>query len=142
MSISRRDFSKLAALATAGTLAPAALRATSPDQKIGYCAVGLGRISVDHFMPGLLQSQHSKLTGLVSGSPDKAKKLAAQYGIPPTSVYSYDQYDRIRDNPAIDAVYIGLPNGQHAEYTIAPPKPASTCSAKNPCAPPSPTPKR
>ena len=118
MSISRRDFSKLAALATAGTLAPAALRATSPDQKIGYCAVGLGRISVDHFMPGLLQSQHGKLTGLVSGSPDKAKKLAAQYGIPPTSVYSYDQYDRIRDNPAIDAVYIGLPNSQHAEYTI------------------------
>ena len=118
MPFSRRDFSKLAALTTAVALAPSPLRAQTQDRKIGYCAVGLGRISVEHFMPGLLQSQHGKLTGLVSGSPDKAHKLAAQYGLPATSVYSYEQYDRIRDNPSIDAVYIGLPNSQHAEYTI------------------------
>jgi predicted dehydrogenase len=111
----------MAGLAAASVLAPSALRgadAGEGDRKIGYCPVGLGRISVDHFMPGLLQSKHGKVTGLVSGSPDKARKLAAQYGVPASSIYTYEQYDRIRDNPAIDAVYIGLPNSMHAEYTI------------------------
>jgi predicted dehydrogenase len=69
-------------------------------------------------MPGLLQSQYGKVTGLVSGSPEKARKLAAQYGVPAASIYTYEQYDRMRDNPAIDAVYIGLPNSMHADYTI------------------------
>jgi len=108
-------------MAAASVLAPSALRATGAEvsgQKIGYCIVGLGRISLGHFLPGLLPSQHGKVTGLVSGSPDKAQKVAAQYGVPAASIYTYEQYDQIRDNPAIDAVYIGLPNSMHAEYTI------------------------
>ena len=116
-SITRRDFSKLAAFTTAATLAPQALHAAD-TKKTGYCIVGLGRISVGHFMPGLLQSKHGAVTGLVSGHPEKAQKLAAQYNVPPGSIYSYEQYDKIKDNPAIDAVYIGLPNSMHAEYTI------------------------
>ena len=121
MHVSRRDFSKLAGLAAASSLLPEARAAQGTPASaapVGYCIVGLGRISVDHFMPGLLASQHGRVTGLVSGTPDKAQKLAAQYQVPPSSVYSYEQYDRIRENPAIDAVYIGLPNSQHAEFTI------------------------
>ncbi len=118
MLLSRRGFTKLCGLAAAALLAPSSLRAQTPDRRIGYCVVGLGRISVDHFMPGLLHSRYSRVTGLVSGSPQKARKLAAQYGVPVSSIYTYEQYDRMRDNAAIDAVYIGLPNSMHAEYTI------------------------
>ncbi len=121
MPLSRRNFAKLSALAAASALTPRALRASSQgagSKKIGYCIVGLGRISVDHFMPGLLQSEHGTVTALVSGHDDKAAKLAAQYNVPKSSIYSYEEYDKIRDNPAIDAVYIGLPNSMHAEYTI------------------------
>ena len=125
MPFSRRDFSKLAGLAAASALVPNTLQAAPQpkpqaalNKKLGYCIVGLGRISVGHFMPGLLQSQHGRVTGLVSGHPDKAQKLAAQYKVPADSIYTYDQYDKIRDNSEIDAVYIGLPNSMHAEYTI------------------------
>lgn len=136
MPLSRRDFTRLSGLAAAASLlssearaaapattanplsSPAAAQASAAGKPIGYCIVGLGRISVDHFMPGLLTSQHGKVTALVSGHPDKANKLAAQYNVPLSSVYTYEQYDKIRDNPAIDAVYIGLPNSMHAEYTI------------------------
>ena len=122
MYLSRREFSRLTGLAAVSAAAPRLLHAAEGGPvtiaPVGYCIVGLGRISVDHFMPGLLQSQHGKVTGLVSGTPDKARTLAAQYGVPASSVYSYEQYDRIRDNPAIDAVYIGLPNSMHADYTI------------------------
>jgi predicted dehydrogenase len=124
-SLTRRDFARLAALSTAAALASSPLSARPrptpavvPAKKTGYCVVGLGRISVGHFMPGCLQSQHSTVTALVSGHPEKAQTLAAQYNVPSSSIYTYEQYDRIKDNPAIDAVYIGLPNSMHAEYTI------------------------
>jgi len=87
-------------------------------RKIGYGIVGLGRISMEHFMPAVRISQHSKVVALVSGHRDKAEKKAAEYGVSRQSIYSYDNYDAIAKNPEIDAVYIALPNGMHAEYSI------------------------
>ena len=87
-------------------------------KKIGYCIVGLGRISMDQFMPGVKISKDSTIVALVSGHRDKAERIADEYGVPHNAIYNYQNYDSIRDNPAIDAVYIALPNGMHAEYTI------------------------
>jgi predicted dehydrogenase len=87
-------------------------------KKIGYCIVGLGRISLNEFMPGVKISKDSKIVALVSGHRDKAERIADEYDVPKNAIYSYQNYDSIRDNPAIDAVYIALPNGMHAEYTI------------------------
>jgi predicted dehydrogenase len=69
-------------------------------------------------MRGVLQSSNSQITGLVSGHRDKAERIAAQYGVPKSSIYSYEDMDKFRDNKAIDAVYVALPNSMHAEYTI------------------------
>ena len=55
---------------------------------------------------------------LVSGHPDKANKLALRYGVNPKNIYNYQNYDTIRDNPEVDIIYIVLPNGMHAEYTV------------------------
>lgn len=90
----------------------------SGDKKIGYCIVGLGRISMGEFMPGLRIAKRSKLVALVSGHRPKAEKMADQYGLSHKAIYNYENYDTIRNNPEIDAVYIALPNGMHAEYTI------------------------
>jgi predicted dehydrogenase len=87
-------------------------------RKIGYCIVGLGRISLGQFMPGVRISQRARITALVSGHRDKAEKVAGEYGVPHEAIYSYENYGRIAHNPEIDAVYIALPNGMHAEYTI------------------------
>jgi predicted dehydrogenase len=87
------------------------------ERKVGYCVIGLGTIA-DHFMRGVQGSSSSKITGLVSGHRDKAERIAAQYGVPKSSIYSYEDMDRFRDNKAIDAVYVALPNSMHAEYTI------------------------
>jgi predicted dehydrogenase len=91
---------------------------SAAGRKIGYCIVGLGRISMGQFMPGVRISQRSRITALVSGHRDKAEKIASQYGVPREAIYSYENYEEIAHNPAIDAVYIALPNGMHAEYTI------------------------
>ena len=112
----RRSFARLAAATTAALTLPQA--AFPQAKKIRYAAVGLGRISLQHFMPGTRMGSLGQITALVSGHRDKALKYAAEYNIPEANIYSYEQYDRIRDNPDIDAVYIGLPNSMHAEYTI------------------------
>ena len=135
MSSSRRDFLKQAS--SAATLAaissglfsgksfaqqaPLSSPTNSPSQntrKIGYCIVGLGRISMGEFMPGVRLSKQSKIVALVSGHRPKADRIAAQYGVASHAIYNYENYDTIRNNPEIDAVYIALPNGMHAEYTI------------------------
>jgi predicted dehydrogenase len=54
----------------------------------------------------------------VSGHRPKAEQQAAMYGVPDSAIYNYENYDHIADNNEIDAVYIALPNGMHAEYTI------------------------
>ncbi|WP_047491251.1 Gfo/Idh/MocA family protein [Terriglobus sp. TAA 43] len=115
--LNRRDFVRLAAAASAATSLPATMLPQAP-KKIRYAAVGLGRISCQHFMPGTKLGQYGEITGLVSGHPDKAAKFAAEYGVPQKNIYTYETYDQMKNNPDIDAVYIGLPNNMHAEYTI------------------------
>lgn len=117
MTISRREFSKLGVLGVAAhTLSAVPVLGQSAQKKIGYCVIGLGRIA-DHHMRGIAQSSSAAVTALVSGHRDKAEKLAAQYGVPKDSIYSYEDMDRIRENKNIDAVIVCLPNSMHAEYT-------------------------
>jgi predicted dehydrogenase len=92
--------------------------AAAPGKKLGYALVGLGSLSEHQIAPALLKTQHCKLTGLVSGHPDKAKAWAQQYNVPEKNIYGYDNFDHIKDNPDIDVVYVVLPNGMHAEYTV------------------------
>ena len=115
--MNRRDFTKLSAAALAATQLPLQAQ-PSGIKPIGYAAVGLGTIS-DIFMRACANSHSAKITALVTGHPkEKGEKYAAKYGIPASSIYTYETFDRIRDNKAVDAVYIGLPNSMHAEYTL------------------------
>jgi predicted dehydrogenase len=117
LTFTRRDLVRLAAAGTILRYAPSVIHAED-DRRVGYCIIGLGRISMDHFMPAVKMSRHSKITGIVSGHSGKAEKIAAEYGVPPKAIYSYQDCDRMADNKDIDAVYVALPNNMHAEYTI------------------------
>jgi predicted dehydrogenase len=116
MTLTRRDFAKLGTLTLAAGFAPL-LHAQPSAKKTGYAVIGLGRIA-GHFMPGARNTTNSQITALVSGHRDKADRIAAEYGIPSSSIYNYENFDEIAHNPAVDAVYVALPNSMHAEYTI------------------------
>lgn len=88
-----------------------------PAQRVGFAIVGLGRLSLDELLPAFAESTQARPTALVSGSPEKMATVARQYGIPPESCYSYAEFDRIRDNAAVQAVYIVLPNAMHRSFT-------------------------
>ena len=114
--MNRREFARVSALSLAATQFSSAADA-QPQRKIGYAAVGLGQIS-SIFMRAVANSSTTKITGLVSGHPDKAARFADMYAVPRSSIYSYEDFDRIRENKDIDATYIGLPNSIHKDYTI------------------------
>lgn len=112
--MNRRKFGQ--ALAAGCGVAPLLL--AQAGKKLRYCPVGLGRISLNHFMPGTRLSQFSEITAVTTGHREKGLKAASEYKFPEKNIYSYETFDEIRNNKDIDAVYIGLPNSMHAEYTI------------------------
>ena len=87
-------------------------------RKVGWAVVGLGELALGEILPGFRESKFANLVALVSGDPGKAKQTAEVYGVSPDAIYSYENFDRIRDNPKIEVVYIVLPNSLHAEYTV------------------------
>lgn len=88
------------------------------DQRVGYALVGLGHLTLNQILPAFGTCKKSKVVALVSGSPEKMQKVAAQYGVKKESCYSYADYDKLKDNKEVQAIYIVLPNGMHAEYTV------------------------
>jgi predicted dehydrogenase len=99
--------------------AAAQAQPAAPGKKLGFALVGLGSLSENQIAPALAaKTKLCKLTGLVSGHPDKAKAWAQKYGVPEKNIYSYQNFDDIKNNPDIDVVYVVLPNAMHAEYTI------------------------
>ncbi|HZP16838.1 MAG TPA: Gfo/Idh/MocA family oxidoreductase [Terriglobales bacterium] len=112
----------LLAANVAGTLlkdAHAQLRVPDPPgKKLGWAIVGLGSLAINQILPAFAKCEKAKVVAFVSGHPDKANKLALRYGVNPKNIYNYQNYDSIKDNPEVDIIYIVLPNGMHAEYTV------------------------
>ncbi len=84
--------------------------------QIRYAVVGAGWISQIAFMPSVAQSGNSQMAAIVTGNDKVAGELAAFYGI--EHVCGYDGYDALVASDKIDAVYIALPNSQHADFAI------------------------
>jgi predicted dehydrogenase len=89
-----------------------------PHMRVRYAVVGLGHLALEEILPALSSCKKSMLTALVSGSPEKMKKVAAQYGIKEENCYSYQTYDQLKTNKEVDVIYIVLPNSLHKEYVI------------------------
>ena len=66
----------------------------------------------------MLSCTKAKLTGVISGTPSKIKAWQRQYNIPDKNCYNYENFDNIRDNPDIDAVYVITPNALHHQQVI------------------------
>jgi predicted dehydrogenase len=88
------------------------------EKQLGIALVGLGKYSTGQLAPALLETKLCKLTGIVTGSSEKAKDWSSKYKIPDKNIYNYQNFDSIADNPEIDIVYVVLPVSMHAEYTI------------------------
>lgn len=123
---SRRDFlQKLSASALSLPFIPS-LASAEPDQgnefpyqgqvlRVAICGLGSYGTRVADAMQS---SKMAKLVGVISGTPSKVKDWQAKYNIPEKNCYNYENFDAIKDNKDIDAVYIITPNSLHKPQAI------------------------
>jgi predicted dehydrogenase len=88
------------------------------DRRLGWAVAGLGNFATSYQIPALGRARYSELKGLVSGNPKKAAEIAARTGVAEGSVYSYETFDQIADNPEIDVVYVVTPNSLHRDLVV------------------------
>ena len=86
-------------------------------KKLNVALCGLGRYA-NILANGLAESEYCQLSGIITGTPEKAQSWKAKYNIPQKNIYNYESFDKIADNKDIDLIYVVLPNGMHKEYTI------------------------
>ncbi|MEI9927545.1 MAG: Gfo/Idh/MocA family oxidoreductase [Sphingomonas sp.] len=115
MELARRD---LLLAAASGAFLSSGIARAAPERPLGYAIVGLGAYGLGVIAPQFANCAHSRLAAVVSGDPARARRVAAEHGLPERAIYSYETFDRIRDNPDVDIVYVCLPNAMHAEYVI------------------------
>lgn len=65
-------------------------------------------------IPAIRMSERGELTAVASRSQEAADAYAAEWGIP----QAFGSYEALLESDAVDAVYIGLPNHLHAEWSI------------------------
>ena len=94
-------------------------RAQPAPRKLGIALAGLGGYATGQLAPALRLTQHVELRGVITGSPDKGRKWAQDFGFPEGNIYSYDKMSRLADNKDIDIVYVVTPNALHAAHASA-----------------------
>jgi len=125
--ISRRSFVKTAAGAAAAvgfpTIVPASvLGQMAPSKRINVGAIGVGRISRVHDLPGIWQYDDARIMAvcdLDANRVEEGKALindvyAKKAGKPYDGVTGYHNYHELLANKDIDAVVISTPDHQHA----------------------------
>jgi len=76
--------------------------------------LGTARIAAQQVIPGLQEALSAQVTAVASRDSARGRQFAAQHNIGTV----YGSYEELLRDPAVDAVYIPLPNHLHAEWTI------------------------
>src|SRR5438105_3256943 len=91
---------------------PSRLALLMPSPKLRWGILGVAAIN-QRLLPAFRASATAELRAVASRSAEKARAAAAADGIP----VAHGSYEALLDDPAIDAVYVPLPNHLHDEWT-------------------------
>jgi predicted dehydrogenase len=93
------------------------LESSHQGKVIGVAIMGLGNYAT-RVANAMQNCSKAKLVGAISGTPQKLKDWQSKYGIPEKNCYRYDDFDSIKNNPAIDVVYVITPNALHRPHVL------------------------
>jgi predicted dehydrogenase len=116
----RKLIAQAAVLAAAPFISTRVTRAlaAASQRKLGFALCGLGSLSTYQLAPALQKTVNCRLAGIITGTPAKAAKWKAQYGIADRNIYNYETMHRIADDPDIDVVHVVTPNALHLDYAL------------------------
>jgi predicted dehydrogenase len=86
----------------------------APAHKIRWGVLGYARIARESVMPAILRAENSELHALASRDASKLAEARTRF---PALAKTCVGYEELLRDPAVDAVYIPLPNSQHREWT-------------------------
>ncbi len=87
----------------------------APDGPVLRVAImGLGSYG-NRVAEAMQQCKRAKVVGVISGTPSKITEWQKRYNIPDKNCYTYQNFDALKDNKDIDAVYIITPNALHRD---------------------------
>ncbi len=79
--------------------------------------LGAARIN-QKLLPAIVEADNSRLLAIASRRPGAAAETLAQYAPQQRNVITYDDPQRLLDNPEIQAVYLPMANQEHAEWAL------------------------
>ncbi|MBG9376455.1 Gfo/Idh/MocA family oxidoreductase [Panacibacter sp. DH6] len=97
--------------------APAAVEKNYDGPVLRVAIMGLGSYGT-RVAEAMQQCTKAKLVGVISGTLSKIAAWQARYNIPAKNCYNYENFDAVKDNPDIDAIYVITPNALHKEQVI------------------------
>lgn len=100
-----------------GSAATGDFFAPAEGQVLRVAIMGLGSYGT-RVAEAMQACKRAKLMGVISGTPSKITAWQSKYGIPEKNCYNYSNFDNIKDNPDIDAVYVITPNALHKDQVI------------------------
>jgi predicted dehydrogenase len=83
-------------------------------RKIRWGVLGYAKIARENVIPAILRSANAELHLLASRDGAKAAEARARF----PGLQTCGSYEELLRDPAVDAVYIPLPNNLHREWTI------------------------
>ena len=84
------------------------------EKKVRWGIMSTASIGKRSVIPGIQESRRNVVEAVASRSLENAQAYADELGIPK----AYGSYEELLNDPAIDAVYIPLPNHLHKEWTL------------------------
>jgi predicted dehydrogenase len=83
--------------------------------ELRWGVLSTANIAREKVIPGIRAADRCEVVAIASRDVDRARSVAAEQGIPT----AHGSYEALLADPAVDAVYIPLPNHLHAEWAIA-----------------------
>ena len=83
-------------------------------RKIRWGVLGTANIARGCTIPGMQQAENCELYAIAGRSREKAEQFRSEFGFRT----AYDSYEALLADPAVEAVYIPLPNTLHCEWVI------------------------
>ena len=83
-------------------------------EPVRWGILGASSFAANHMAPAIHAARHAELAALATSAPEKAAPFQAFC----PGLRVHDSYDALLADPAIDAVYIPLPNHLHVEWTL------------------------
>jgi predicted dehydrogenase len=89
--------------------------ASDPGRRLRWGVLSTASIATQKVIPGLRRTARNEVVAIASRSADAANAAARDLGIGT----AHPTYEALLADPAVEAVYVPLPNHLHAEWTIA-----------------------